>query len=238
MGRLKEFVSKGVRLIVTDTDDPGAPVRIPPPHRTAGRMDDLDAMIADTEPAAAAPPVPAPVSQVPADVVDFAAVYDEAGITTPAHGYGIDKVAEMLESKRLAPLAREVKSAAVMAALEAAGVALKDVIRDGMLRDQALDAFEAAKDREARELRVKNETRIAEVREEIEAYLRLKNTEIEALRHAADQAAKSFLELQTRKRREEERLHDVVAQFVEPSENPITTGAHPAPAPPAGPTRE
>ena len=35
-------------------------------------------------------------------MVDFGAVYAEAGIELPPHGYGIDKVAEMLESKRLA----------------------------------------------------------------------------------------------------------------------------------------
>ena len=30
---------------------------------------------------------------------DFGAVYDEAGLSIPDHGYGVDKVSEMLQGK-------------------------------------------------------------------------------------------------------------------------------------------
>ncbi len=62
----------------------------------------------------------------------------------------------MLESKRLATLGREVKATAVLAALEAAGVPLRDVIQDAVRRDKALDAFEAAKGREIQELHARS----------------------------------------------------------------------------------
>lgn len=228
MSRLKDFVSKGVRLIVSD-DASALPESVEPEPEAAAPA-----------PRASAPPprprereIPAQAfegppprkvvrSEVPASVSDFAIVYKEAGIALPPHGYGIDKVGEMLESKRLAALAPELKATAVMAALEAAGVAIRDVIQDAVVRDKALDAFEAAKEREVREARGSNETRIAALTAEMDALLKKINTEIENLKKASSGAEQAFLELQARKRREEERLHAVVANFVEGGENPVT----------------
>ena len=121
-------------------------------------------------------------------VEDFGAVYEEAGIALPDHGYGVDKVAEMLEGKRLGQLGREVKATAVLAALEAAQVDVKDVIQDAVRRDKALDAFEAAKERELQELREKNETRVRALRQEMEALLTKINAEIESLKAASEEA--------------------------------------------------
>lgn len=221
MSKLRELVSKGVRLIVAEA--PGA---------SDGRA---PATPAEREIPAEAfdQPAPHPVtaSAVPADVADFGAVYQEAGIELPLHGYGIQKVAEMLESKRLASMSREVKAAAVLAALEAASVPVRDVIKDAVLRDNALDAFEAAKDQEVKDLRQRAETRIVAIKEEIDAFLREKNAEIESLKQASEQAQKALIDLQTRKRREEDRLQDLVSHFIEGPDNPITTQATAKPSP-------
>jgi len=210
MGTLGDFVKKGVRLVVTDSEAPeAAPLATPkeiPPEALG----------------AAPPPAPAP-SALPA-VSDFAAVYGEAGIELPAHGYGVDKVAEMLENKRLATLGREVRATAVLTALEAAGVTLAEVIQDAVRRDHALDAFEASKAQELEELKTGNQARVAAVQQQIDTFLREKNTEIETLKKGSESAIEAFAQLQARKRREEERLRDVVSHFVEPAENPITTG--------------
>jgi hypothetical protein len=224
MSKIKDFVSKGVRLIVTDTEGGVRP--------EAARDKELA-----PEAFEAAPPRGAR-SGVPATVEDFSAVYQEAGIELPPHGYGVDKVGEMLESKRLAPLGKEVKATAVLAALEAAQVAVRDVIQDAVRRDGALDAFEAAKEREVQELRERSETRVKTMKEEIERFLREKNAEIEGLKQAADAAGQAFAQLLTRKHHEEERLYEVVAHFVEPADNPITTTASPRAAVPAKPARE
>ena len=165
-------------------------------------------------------------------VEDFGAVYDEAGVAIPDHGYGVDKVAEMLQGKRLSQLSREVRATAVLAALEAAQVDVKDVISDAVRRDRALDAFEAAKERELHELREKNETRVRALRQEMEALLTKINAEIERLKAASEGAETAFAQLQVRKRREEERLHEVVANFVEAPENPITAGSLQGSTPP------
>jgi len=218
MSKIKDFVSKGVRLIVTDSEEGGRP--------EAGREKEIPAEAFE------APPARAAHSGVPATVEDFAAVYQEAGIELPAHGYGVDKVAEMLESKRLAPLGKEVKATAVLAALEAAQVSVRDVLQDAVRRDGALDAFESAKEREVQELRERSEGRVKTIKEEIERFLREKNVEIEGLKQAAETAGQAFAQLQARKHREEERLYDVVAHFVEGTDNPITTSASPRPAVP------
>jgi hypothetical protein len=167
-------------------------------------------------------------------VTDFGAVYKEAGIEPPTHGYGLDKTGEMLDNKRLATLSREVRATAVLTALEAAGVAMEDVIRDAVRRDKALDAFEAAKRQELGELKQQSAARIQAIQDEIERLLKEKNAEIEALKGATEAAEQAFAQLELRKRREEERLHAVVSHFVTPTENPITTGGAPAaPAPDA-----
>jgi hypothetical protein len=224
MSKLKELVSKGVRLIVTDTEEAA--------KDSAPAERDLP-----PEAFAEAPPKQVTRSEVPADVEDFGAVYQEAGIELPLHGYGIDKVAEMLESKRLASLQREVKATAVLAALEAASVPIRDVIQDAVLRDKALDAFEAAKAREVQELQARGGARIEAIKQEIDAFLKAKNGEMEALKQARETADRAFLDLEARKRREEQRLFDLVAHFLEGGLNPISaagaaaTASSPPPPP-------
>jgi hypothetical protein len=228
VSKLSDLVSRGVRLIITDSEGTPAPEASEPapeaepvagPPRRAPRARDIPPDLADT-----VPPRQVAVSEVAADVEDFGAVYVEAGIELPLHGYGIDKVGEMLQNKRLASLAREVRASAVLAALEAAAVDVEDVIQDGIRRDKALDAFEAAKERSLHELRERNEARVKTLREEMEALLRKINSEVEALKAESERAAEAFGQLQIRKRREEQRLYEVVDQL-RPEANPITTGA-------------
>ena len=139
----------------------------------------------------------------------------------------------MLQSKHLQSLGRDVRATAVLAALEAAQVPVRDVLQDGVLRDKALDAFEAAKQREVQELRTQSERRIQAIKDEIEAFLKAKNAELESLKKTAEAASEAFVKLQARKRREEERLFEVVSHFVAGTENPITRSAGgPAPSPP------
>ena len=228
MSKLKDLVSRGVRLIVADQPESGEG---PAESGPAPGERDIPA-----EAFEAAEPRRITRSEVPADVVDFGSVYAEAGIALPPHGYGIDKVAEMLEGKRLQTLSREVRATAVMAAIEAAGVPLRDVIQDAVKRDKALDAFEAAKGREIQELHARTETRVEAIRSEMDAFLKERNAELETLKAGEERANRAFLELQTRKRGEEDRLASLVGHFLEGGDNPITTAAKaPASGPAAAP---
>ncbi len=224
MGKLTDILSKGARLIVADTEEGAAAASPPPPPQREVPAETLDV-----------PPRSVERSEVAADTADFAAVYTEAGITPPDHGYGIDKVADMLENKRFAALGREAKATAVMVALEAAGVPIRDVIQDAVRRDKALDAFEADKQREAAELKTKNEARIQDLNKQLEALIEKINTEVQSLKQASEAAARAFADMQIRKHKEEERLHAIVAHFLEGGDNPITTAQNLSPAPPAPP---
>ena len=123
---------------------------------------------------------------------DFTAVYKEAGIALPPHGYGVDRVAEMLGGQAPGYPGREVRATAVLAALEAARVDVQDVIEDGVRRDKALDAFEAAKERELVERKRHNETRVQSLRKDLDELLRKINTEIEKLKQESADAEKAF----------------------------------------------
>lgn len=200
MGSVSDLVKRGVQIL---SGEPGSPASEIPadffdtPTKTLGR------------------------TALPMDVKEFAAVYEEARLPSPSRGYGIEKLVDILDSKRLASLPREVKVAAVLASLDAAGVQLSDVIRDAVVRDRAADTFLDAKEREVRALESETEAQVAALREEIESYAGERESEIARLREASDRSTSAFSHLQDRKAQEAHRLHDVVAHFVEASENPI-----------------
>ena len=161
-----------------------------------------------------------------ADVADFRSVYTEAGIGPPAHGYGVDKVADMLASPHLAARPLDVRATAALAALEAAQVPLRDVIDDAVLHHKALAAFEAAKALELQALKTRSRSRMEALQEQVRVFLAARNGEIDGLNRGVHAARQQLAQLQARKQREEERLLRVVTHFVEP--RPV------APSPPRG----
>lgn len=201
MSRIADFVSRGVRVIAGEHEG-GAP-EVPSEFFETSELRPLTR------------------SDIEADVKEFAPVYAEARVPPPVHGYGIDQMVEILESRRLASLPQEVRVAAVLASLDAARVSLPQVIRDAVLRGRALDAFVAAKEREVDALRMRNEARVAALRSEIEAFVEEKDREIGELERGAQKATSAFSQLQLKKRQEEERLHAVLAHFVEDGGNPV-----------------
>ena len=202
MSPIKELMSKGIRYIET----PGAP-GVPAP-------DGADAFPVSTPPALTR-------SSVPLDVAEWSAVYREAGVHPPPHGYGVDRVGEMLETKRFGSLDRDTKRKAVLAALDAAGVSIRDVVQDAVARDHALDAFETFKQREVEEMRVRTEGRIQTIQQELETVLRDSTAELERLKRGAEESVRAFAQFQERKRTEEKRLREFLSHFVRDEENPI-----------------
>ncbi|HJS60000.1 MAG TPA: hypothetical protein VKA01_17970, partial [Vicinamibacteria bacterium] len=78
----------------------------------------------------------------------------------------------------------------------------------------------------------KNEARIQALQQELNALLHKINAEIEGLKKASTDAEQAFAALRERKLKEEERLHAVVAHFIEGADNPVTK-----PAPKTGPSQ-
>jgi hypothetical protein len=179
---------------------------------------------------------------IPADVASFATVYEAAGVTEPAHGYGVDRVGDMLDHKSFESLDRSVKAEAVLAALDAAGVSIQEVVHDAVLRFQALIAFEAAKNLERSGIAPRNEIRIEELQGEMQAFREERDARIAELRREAKAARQTLDRLRRRVRAEQDRYHAAVSLFVEPLPArviPTTpSGGQEARATEAGPTED
>jgi hypothetical protein len=172
-----------------------------------------------------AKPGDTPPSKLPADITDFGEVYREARIESPFHGYGIDKIESMLNHPRLVALRPEQRAAAVLAALEAAGVEFTDVLRDAVLRDQAIERFALAKEAEMQAERHRAEDAVVRARQELDAFVAEKRAEVERLRREIKEAEERFAELQERRRVEERRLLEVSDHL---SEGPTLAREEPA----------
>jgi hypothetical protein len=70
-------------------------------------------------------------------------IYRAAGIMNPPRGYSIHKVVAMLSSEHVRGLSKEMKRAAVLMALDAAGTPIQQVQQDAKARLDALDSYEA-----------------------------------------------------------------------------------------------
>jgi hypothetical protein len=92
-------------------------------------------------------------------------IYRAAGIMTPRMGYSITKVVEMINSDYMRGVSNDAKRAALLMALDAAGISHDEVLRDATRRRDALDEYEADQQR----LFEANWSRKAEGNEEIRA---------------------------------------------------------------------
>jgi hypothetical protein len=210
-----------------------APVKPEPRRPEVGRVPDVRSSV-ETEAAGRAVRWKAQAS-----VPDLASVYKEAGIESPLHGYGVDKLTEMLSSSHLASATREVRATAAQVALEAARVPLRDIIDDALLRSKALTAFEADKAFDLQALQMRTERRAQVLRDQVESFRRQKNAEMDELKRTIDVADQALSQLRARKRREEERLHRIISHFVEPRpavSAPPPLASRPVSAPIAAPS--
>jgi hypothetical protein len=107
-------------------------------------------------------PLPAPSrassQSIPPRFDSFEEIYRSAPANLPRAAYTIMKVADMLNSPHLAGMSVETRRGSVMMALEAAGVDVKDMLQDAMLRHRALDDYEEAQQKKLQDFEsAKNE---------------------------------------------------------------------------------
>lgn len=193
MSKVRNLVGRGVRLIEPTGLADGSSERLVEvlPQAYDAKLPDL------------------PPSKLPAEIMDFGEVYREARVEAPAHGYGIDKIESMLNHPRLVALRPEQRAAAVLAALEAAGVEFTDVLRDAVVRDQAIERFALAKESEMQAERLRAEDAVIRARQELDTFVTEKRSEVERLRREIKEAEARFAEIQERRRVEERRILEV-----------------------------
>jgi DNA-binding transcriptional MerR regulator len=141
--------------------------------------------------------------------------YRQHAIKRSAGEYNIYKVAEMLQSEHIRTLPRQAKRAAILLALQAAGVKLQDVIDDAVQQNEALDnaararetalgEFEARKEQVNRKLQVMIESLVAEY----DARIQRNNEEVSAERD-------KFAEWKLAKIQEEQKIADAVSYLLD-----------------------
>ena len=185
----------------TDTAAPGAPPQ---------RVTDLVSGEAET---AFAGPVSTPT--------DLAEIYTAAKIGTPAHGYTVLKVAEMLQSEHIRSLPSEVKQKSVLVALDAAGVKVAEIIEDAVQRDRALDTYERVLQKSLEDLRTQKAAENQQIQEEIDKRVAELKARVDQNDAELTAEQNNLLAWRVRKRQEEDRIAEAVGYFVSP--NPITT---------------
>jgi len=172
---------------------------------------------------AAEPKFTSPVS----DPTSFDEIYKAAEIPSPAQGYSILKIAQMLESEHIRNLPSDVKKSSVLVALDAAGVDIKEVIQDAVRRDRALDTYERVQQRAVEELETRKSKENRSIQAEIDRYVTEQRAKIQANNDEIAKEKQRFTGWRLKKQQEEKKIADAVGYFV--SENPITTGDSNAP---------
>lgn len=168
--------------------------------------------------------------------VAFDQIYSLAEIRTPAHGYTILKVAEMLQSEHLRGLPADVKQRSVLVALEAAGVKIDEVVEDAVRRDRALDAYERAQQNAVEDLEARKTAENQAIQAELDRLIAEHQARMRANTDEVAKEKERFYGWRLKKQQEEQKIADAVGYFL--AKNPITTsGAVGAPSAP-GPKTE
>lgn len=110
--------------------------------------------------------------EVPSFQVELLPVEDVfriAGISNPSRGYSVSKVVEMVNSEHIRSLAKEMKRAAVLMALDAAGVSVDQIQRDAKARQEALDAYEKSQKKQAEAEWARKAEEITQIQSELES---------------------------------------------------------------------
>jgi hypothetical protein len=197
----------------------------PPPPSAAQAVADIARSVGPP------PTFTAPVN----DPTSFAEIYQAAEIQPPAHGFTIQKVADMLHSEHIRNLPREVKRSSVLVTLDAVGAPLQDVINDAMKRDQALDTFERLQEQSLNQLESQKGQENQKIQADLDRVVAEQHSRIQANNDTVAKEKERFFAWRLKKQEEEQKIADAVSYFV--ADNPISTGGHAA-APVSSPKSE
>jgi hypothetical protein len=96
-------------------------------------------------------------------------IYRAAGIMNPRKGYSINKVVEMLQSEHIRGSSKETKQAAVLMALDAAGIQMDQVRQDAKVRQEALDSYEAGQKKLVEAVWARKAEEVTQIQAELES---------------------------------------------------------------------
>ena len=140
-------------------------------------------------------------------------IYLAVGIMSSRLGYNIDTVSEMADSDHMHGMSNDVKRASILMALEAAGIPVSELLQDGSKRLNALNSYEAAERKRFEDYETKKSQESAQIQAEIE---QMTAHCLERIKHNLGEvtlAKDAFLNWQTTKQKEAQRISDAVALF-------------------------
>jgi hypothetical protein len=103
-----------------------------------------------------------------AELLPMEEIYRVAGIMSPQKGYSIPKVSEMINSEHLRGLSKEMRRAAVLMALEAAGMSIERVLEDAKARQGSLEAYETEQKKQVEAAWARKADDNVQIQEELE----------------------------------------------------------------------
>lgn len=144
------------------------------------------------------------------DLLSCEDIYHASGILGARSRYGINKITEMLTSKHIRDLSKDVKRASVLMALDAAGTTVDDVLQDAARRQHALSAYEVGQQKQFDEFEARNVRENAQIQAEME---RVTSHYANRIKHNLDQVAQEREALRTwqaTKEQESQRISEAV----------------------------
>lgn len=132
--------------------------------------------------------------------VSFEEIYDHAAVKPARMSYNILKIAEMANSPHLAGMSPDTKRSSLLMALDAAAAEIEDLLQDAVVRQRALNDFEAEEQNRLREF----ETAKAEENRRLQAAIQSNQDEVA-------RAQESFRAWQKRKQQESHRIAEAAA---------------------------
>jgi hypothetical protein len=151
-----------------------------------------------------------------AKLSSFEDIYHKSAFraATSTAAWDILKVADMIGSEHLHGLSAAGKHSALMMALEAAGVAVEDMLQDAVQRQRVLNEYE---DSQRRRLEEFEKTKLADnehLGEEMEAICSQYRMRIASSVQEIERARATFREWQERKDREQRRISEAASACV------------------------
>ena len=141
----------------------------------------------------------------------FDQIYQNAAAKLPRISYTIMKVADMVNSEHLATLSPEATRCSLLMALEAAGVAVEDVLQDAVIRQRALADYEQTQKDRLKTFEQGKADENTKIQAELDRLTAAHNARIQANIDEVVREQESFRAWQKSKQEESQRITEAAA---------------------------
>lgn len=152
------------------------------------------------------------LAELPAELtVDFTQVFDAAGIKPAGNVWTIEKLRQLLATDQYKAMTKPAAQQALLGLLSAEKVAVQDLVKDALARDQAIDAFENFVRQKLKARMGARDQRVAS----LESQIRSLQEECARLREEAKADRESWRQWHARKTRCEQEMAWAISYLVD-----------------------